>query len=213
MIEIVSLDDHPLFSCGLEQCLHAYMSEFHVTGFSQPKEALEYLKQTPNIDLLMLDITMPSIDGISFMHAMHNHAITTPVMIMSATDNLSLYQEALQLGAIGIIPKNLLANEIVEFIQQAISGNIVIPEPTKRALSQLSKFAPQTTDTILSKRQLEILKMVQAGLSNKDIAEVLFISEVTVKSHLQRIFKILGAKNRLESVRKAERLNILSVRN
>ncbi|MBL4630075.1 MAG: helix-turn-helix transcriptional regulator [Paraglaciecola sp.] len=72
----------------------------------------------------------------------------------------------------------------------------------------MSKFSEENTQSILSKRQPEILKMVQAGLSNSGIAAVLYISEWTVKSHLQTIFRILGAKNRVDSVRKAENLNI-----
>ena len=73
----------------------------------------------------------------------------------------------------------------------------------------MSKNSLANTQSSLSERQIEILKMVQAGLTNAGIAAVLYISEATVKSHLQTIFKILGAKNRIDSVRKAECLKIL----
>ncbi|MBT0587001.1 response regulator [Alteromonas oceanisediminis] len=210
MIEIVSLDDHPLFSLGLKESLQSLSQDFKITTLSQPQRTLDYLKQRPAVDLLILDVSMPEIDGISFMHAMLNRSINTPVVIMSAVEDLTVFQSALSLGAMGIIPKSLPVESIADLIRRACQGEVVIPERLKRSLMRVSKFAQDSTESVLSKRQLEILKMVQAGLSNSGIASVLFISEVTVKSHLQNIFRILGAKNRVDCVRKAENLNILT---
>lgn len=209
MIEIVSLDDHPLFSSGLRESLKQYSDEFCVHSFTCPQQTLQHLKMHPNTDLLVLDLAMPDIDGISFIHGMINRNMTTPVVIMSACEDIQLLKKALSLGALGIIPKSQSPDEIAAAIRQVLLGDIVIPEKLKKRMAQVAKFAEECTGTVLSDRQLEILKMVRAGLSNNGIAAVLYISEVTVKSHLQSIFKILGAKNRVECVRKAESLGIL----
>lgn len=210
VIEIVSLDDHPLFSCGLRESLRSYSNDFNVVTLSKPQETLDYLRKTTSVDLLILDMTMPAMDGISFMHAMLNRNLMTPVVIMTAQDDLEMFRSALSMGAVGIIPKADSVENIAKSLRRIHQGEVVIPTSIQQALNRVSKFADDMTESVLSKRQLEILKMVQAGLSNSGIASILFISEVTVKSHLQSIFKILRAKNRVDCVRKAENLNILN---
>lgn len=209
MFEVVSLDDHPIFSCGLTESLKPFSDEFSIHPFTCPQKTLIYLKNNPQTDLLVLDLTMPDINGISFMHGMTNRGLTTPVIIMSAAEDIQLFQTALGMGALGIIPKSISAPEIACYLRRALEGEVVLPEDLKRRLNQMSKFAEENTETILSSRQLEIVKMLHAGLSNNEIASVLFISEVTVKSHLQRVYKILAAKNRVDCVIKAQNLGIL----
>ncbi|WP_100640599.1 response regulator [Alteromonas facilis] len=209
MIEIVSLDDHPLISDGLKESLQLISNDFLVHSFSCPKETMQHLALNIKTDLLVLDISMPEIDGISFMQGMINRNLIVPTVIMSASEDIQLLRIALSKGALGIIPKSITSKEVANCIRLALLGEVVLPEKLKSRMLQVTKFAEENTGTILSDRQLEILKMVQAGLSNNGIGSVLYISELTVKSHLQTIFKILGAKNRVECVRKAENLGIL----
>ncbi|WP_100640608.1 response regulator transcription factor [Alteromonas facilis] len=209
MIEIVSLDDHPIFSCGLSESLKQFSEEFRVHPFTCPQKAFSHLKSNPQTDLLVLDLSMPEIDGISFMHGMANRGLITPVIVMSASEDIQLFQTALTMGALGVIPKSISAIEIASCLRLALKGEVVLPERVRRRLNEMSKFADENTETVLSSRQLEIVKMLYAGLSNSEIASVLFISEVTVKSHLQKIYKILDAKNRVDCLRKAEIMGIL----
>lgn len=208
-MKIVSLDDHPIFGHGLQEALVANNPDFQVTSLSKIQNTLTYLKDTPDVDILILDLTMPEMDGIMFMHAMEARSIVVPVVIMSAQSDMSLFQEALNTGAMGILPKTSSLEEIENTLRRVYEGEVLVPDSIANSLKTISKHAHDNTESILSKRQLEILKMVQAGLSNQGIACVLFISELTVKSHLQSIFKILGAKNRIDCVRKAENLAIL----
>ena len=208
-MKIVSLDDHPIFGHGLQQALINSNPNLEVVSLSHVQQALSYLKQTPDVDILILDLTMPEMDGIMFMHAMEARSILVPVVIMTAQTDIGLFQQALSAGAMGILPKTSSLDEIHQTLQRVQQGTLSIPDHIAVGLQNISKHAQDDTESILSKRQLEILKMVQAGLSNQGIASVLFISELTVKSHLQTIFKILGAKNRIDCVRKAENLAIL----
>lgn len=208
-MNIVSLDDHPIFGLGLQQALMANNPDFRVHCLSKVQETLAYLKKTPDVDVLILDLTMPEMDGIMFMRAMEARSILVPVVIMTAQTDMSLFQQALNTGAMGIIPKTASLDEIQHILRQVHQGQVMIPDNIAESLMAMSKHAQDNTESVLSRRQLEILKMVQAGLSNQGIASVLFISELTVKSHLQSIFRILGAKNRIDCVRKAENLAIL----
>jgi DNA-binding NarL/FixJ family response regulator len=207
-MKILSVDDHPLFGHGLKESLTATRPDFEVISVQDPQEALVYAKTHNDLDILILDLTMPKMNGISFMRALISRDIYVPVVIMSASEDLLLLQQALELGAIGILSKLWTVQNLIEGLEKIARGETVIPSHIATGLANISKFSQENTQSILSKRQLEILKMVQAGLSNNGIASVLYISELTVKSHLQTIFRILGAKNRVDSVRKAENLNI-----
>jgi DNA-binding NarL/FixJ family response regulator len=207
-MKILSVDDHPLFGHGLKESLTATQPDFEVISVQDPQEALVYAKAHNDLDMLILDLTMPKMNGISFMRALIARDIYVPVVIMSASEDLLLLQQALELGAVGILSKLWTVQKLIHGLEKVGRGETVIPSHIETALSNMSKFSEENTQSILSKRQLEILKMVQAGLSNAGIASVLYISEWTVKSHLQTIFRILGAKNRVDSVRKAENLNI-----
>lgn len=208
-MNIVSLDDHPIFSHGLREALIARNINFHVHTLEKAADALSYLKTHPNVDVVILDLDMPDMDGITFMHAMECRDIYVPVLVMTAKTELALLKQCLASGAMGILPKTAPIKEIEAALTRVHSGEMVISDSISKSLECVSKTAEENTETVLSKRQLEILKMVQSGLGNKDIASVLFISERTVKSHLQTVFRIFNAKNRIECVRKAEHLGIL----
>lgn len=208
-MNIVSLDDHPIFSYGLREALLARNSTFNVHTLTKASEALNYLSTHPDVDVFILDLEMPDMDGIAFMHAMESRSIFVPVLIMTGKTELTLFKTCLELGAMGILPKATPIEEVESALTRVSNGEMVVPDAIASGLNHVSKHAEENTETILSKRQLEILKMVQSGLRNQDIASVLFISERTVKSHLQTTFRILNAKNRVECVRKAESLGIL----
>lgn len=209
-MKILNLDDHPLFSSGLKASLLSSEHSFDVVLMEDANGALAYLSQYRDVDLIVLDLAMPNMDGISFMRALLNRDIYVPVAIMSASENIQQLKQAFDLGALGFLPKSLLPAELINALLTIYQGNTFIQPKLKAALNNVTKFAEENTQTVLSNRQLEILTMVQQGYSNQDIANILFISETTVKSHLHSIFKIIGAKNRLDCVQKAIDLKILS---
>ena len=210
-MKILSLDDHPIFSQGLKESLSANSIGFEVTSALNTKQALAYLQTNIDYDLLILDLSMPDMDGISFMKSLISRNIHIPVAIMSAKEDLVTLLESFKLGALGFLPKTWSVSQLSIALTKINNGELVIPEHIAKSIAIMSKNSLDNTQSPLSERQLEILKMVQAGLTNAGIATVLYISESTVKSHLQKVFKILGAKNRVDSVRKAEYLKIISV--
>lgn len=208
-MKILSLDDHPLFSSGLKGALNQHRPEFKIISTLNTAQALDYIEVHDDIDLIILDLTMPDMDGLLFTKTLIARGLHVPVVIMSANEDLMRVQEALALGALGFIPKTWPIERVCEALTDVHNGSIVLPEEVAQRLEKMSKFAVDNTQTTLSERQLEVLKLVQKGISNQKIAQTLFISRTTVKSHLQAIFKILGAKNRMDCVLKAISLNIL----
>ncbi len=210
-MKILSLDDHPIFSQGLKESLSATSVGFEVTSALNTKQALDYLQTNIDFDLLILDLSMPDMDGISFIKSLISRHIYIPIVIMSAKEDLVTLSECFKLGVLGFLPKTWTVSQLSTALTKIGNGEIIVPEHIANSLAIMSKNSLENTQSSLSERQLEILKMVQAGLTNAGISTVLYISEATVKSHLQRVFKILGAKNRMDSVRKAEYLKILPV--
>jgi DNA-binding NarL/FixJ family response regulator len=208
-MKILSLDDHPIFSQGLKEALSADAVGFEITSALNSQEALDHLKSNIDFDLLILDLSMPDMNGVAFMRSLISRQIDIPVVIMSAKEDLVTLSECFKLGALGFLPKTWTVSQLSAALTKIGQGEIIIPEYITNALARMSKNSLANTQSSLSERQIEILKMVQAGLTNAGIAAVLYISEATVKSHLQTVFKILGAKNRIDSVRKAENLKIL----
>lgn len=208
-MKILSLDDHPLFSSGLKEALSSYCNSFEITTTLRAKDAFDYLHKNRDTDLIILDLVMPEMDGLSFIRALSARKIVTPVVVMSAKEDLVELHEAFRLGALGFLPKTWSAQKLSEALIEIKNGSIVIPEHIERGLKRISKNATEYSQSLLGERQLEILELVRKGLSNKGIAAVLYISEATVKSHLQTTFKMLGAKSRIDCVCKAEQLRIL----
>lgn len=208
-MKILSLDDHPIFSQGLKESLSADEIGFEVTSALNVKQAFEHLQKNIDFDLLILDLSMPEMDGISFMRSLISRKIHIPVVIMSAREDLVTLSECFKLGALGFLPKTWTVEQLSTALIKINNGEIIVPEHIAKSMAIMAKNSLEHTQTSLSERQLEILKMVQAGLTNAGISTVLYISEATVKSHLQKVFKILGAKNRMDSVLKAEHLKIL----
>lgn len=209
-MKILSLDDHPLFSSGLKEALSNYHPIFEIKTTLRAKDALDYLQENSDVDLVILDLSMPDMDGISFIKALSARQIFIPVVIMSAKEDLTVLQEAFSLGALGFLPKTWSVQELADALIKIQNGAVVIPDHIARALKRMPKNPTEHSQSLLGARQLEILELVRKGLSNQGIASVLYLSEATVKSHLQATFKILGAKSRIDCVCRAEQLKILS---
>ncbi|WP_353410955.1 response regulator transcription factor [Pseudoteredinibacter isoporae] len=202
-MKILSLDDHPIFSDGLVNLLSVRNPHFRITSSSNTVEALDQLASEP-FDLLILDISMPVIDGLSFIRAMHTRNVVVPVLVLTALEEVSIFREALMLGVSGIVLKSSPIDEVEQAILCISEGKLHISSKIETRVASVSKYSFENTESVLSKRQLEIVRLIKRGLTNQEVAEALFISPRTVKSHLQTIFKILGAKNRVECIEKAE---------
>jgi DNA-binding NarL/FixJ family response regulator len=207
MQRILLIDDHQLFSDGLELILSKLGADVVVEQTASARVALSDVEKLGEYDLILVDLEMPNIDGFGFLKAIKERGITTPVAIVSASQNRTDIETSLKLGAVGFIPKYASSPEMLAGVAQVLKGQNFVPEHIVGPIdwpTSTDKPNPKNVRSLkISQRQYEILQMMYAGNSNNDIAIVLNISESAVKTHVSRLFRALEVKNRTACVRAA----------
>ena len=201
-IRIAIADDHPIFRDGLRKLL-ALEEDFKVVAEARDgKEVLDIL-QREEPDILLLDLKMPGLDGLSTLQRLQAQKLKTKVIVLTASDDEGEYVQAMKLGTSGIVLKQTATELLIKSIRKVHNGEIWLDSRTTAAV--MKQFASPGDATgkdrersPLSQREREIVVLVAQGFKNKEIAERMFISEQTVKNHLHNIFDKLGVSDRLE---------------
>ena len=201
-IRIAIADDHPIFRDGLRKLL-ALEEDFKVVAEARDgKEVLDIL-QREEPDILLLDLKMPGLDGLSTLQRLQAQKIKTKVIVLTASDDEGEYVQAMKLGTSGIVLKQTATELLIKSIRKVHNGEIWLDSRTTAAV--MKQFASpgdaagkDRERSPLSQREREIVVLVAQGFKNKEIAERMFISEQTVKNHLHNIFDKLGVSDRLE---------------
>ena len=198
-MEILVVDDHKLFLEGISFVIQRLNGETSVNAISSYEEAFDAAEQADRYDLVLLDLNISGGDGVAILNRYNELSLFVPVVAISATDDLYHIKAALDSGASGFIPKTFGGDEMLGALQQVLDGNIFVPSTIRQQLKAMAR-QEQADDAILTKKQKKVLDLLSQGLSNKDIADKLFLTENTVKSHLMTLFKKLNVKNRTECV-------------
>ena len=204
-IRVLIVDDHPVVRAGLTSLLRKE-SELKVVGAAYNGEvALDLLRRSV-VDVILLDLRMPKISGIDFLSLLRELVIPPAVLILSSYAYEEEIYRALKAGARGYLSKDASRAEIVAAINTvSAGGKYFSPEIAGRLAERESRSS-------LSTRETEILEMVAKGLTNKEIARVLQISQYTVRNHINHITAKLEAGDRTEAVTVALQQGILSPR-
>ena len=167
---------------------------------------MEAIASNPDISLILLDLMLPDRDGFSMLAELRERNPAMSVVVLSAVQDRANVMKALDLGAMGYIPKSARNEVMLSALQLVFAGGIYIP-PEILAREHLSKFAPRPhgaivspTDLGLTDRQLEVLALIVQGKNNKSICQMLNLAEPTVKNHVTAILKALKVANRAEAV-------------
>lgn len=198
MKSIVIIDDHPAIRMAIRALLsqNAQLQVVHEAGSSQ--DALEFLRKN-TVDLIILDIEMPRIDGFSLLKRIRDEQIDTKVLFLSAKDELVYASRAIEAGGNGFISKNEDMQEIYHAVKTILSGYSFFPNA---AIAALHSAAPPLSTTkkiaTLSDRELAVMRYLVRGHSNKHIAEQLFISNKTVSTYKTRILEKLSLSSVIE---------------
>ena len=205
-IRVVIADDHPIVRDGLKKLL-ALEDDVEVVGEAgDGREVLERVQQLEP-DVLLLDLRMPNIDGLSALQALQQSNRNTKVIVLTASEDKNEFVQAMKLGCSGIVLKQTAPDLIVKSIRKVHAGEIWLDSHTTAAVmrqfSSPSELAAAGQGKArerspLSQREREIVALVAQGYKNKEMAEKMFISEQTVKNHLHNIFDKLGVSDRLE---------------
>jgi DNA-binding NarL/FixJ family response regulator len=209
-MEILVVDDHAMFLDGLRFILQGMSPDLRVHSESGLTGARRHLDRVERYDLVLLDMDLGEDDGLVLLRELITRGTLTPVVMVSATDDAGRIQSALDAGAFGFIPKAYGGDRLLHALQQGLEGVPYVAQETRMALQQLRRHREQVLET-LTRKQIKVLGLLCAGLSNKDIAERMFLTENTVKSHLLTIFQKLGVRNRTECVLKAQQQRLVDL--
>jgi DNA-binding NarL/FixJ family response regulator len=211
---IVIVDDQVLFREGLRTLL-SVQPEFEVVA--EAGNGVEAIQLVSDLqpDIVLMDLRMPVMDGATATRKLHENFPDVKVIVLTTFDDDENVFEGLRAGAVGYLLKDVSSTKLYEAIRAAAKGEyFLLPSITAKIVSELKRVsaAPITPKEIvepLSGRELEILRLVSNGLSNKQIAEKLVIAEGTVKNHLSNILAKLSAHDRLQAVLMAKKLGMV----
>lgn len=200
-VRVILIDDHTLFRKGLAELLerHGQVSVVAMTG--NPLEARKLLAEH-SPDVLVLDLNMPGVDGLSLLGQLKEEGVTLPILLLTVSDSQEDMAAALRAGARGYLLKNMEPDDVEDAILRAERGETVVaPEMTGKLVNLLDQ-KQGTADSLLSQltqREREILTYLSRGQSNKAIARELDISHDTVKLHVRHILAKLNLSSRVEA--------------
>jgi len=193
------VDDHAVVRSGLSAFLMAYDDLEFVGQASGGAEAVDKcLELRP--DVILMDLVMPDVDGAEATKLIREACPSSQVIALTSYKDEELVQAALKAGAISYLLKNVSAEELAQAIRAAHVGRSTLAPEATQVLIRAATQAPAEPDESLTRRELEILRLMVDGLSNPDIAKKLFVSRSTVKFHVSNILMKLGASSRTEAV-------------
>lgn len=206
-IKLLIADDHPLVREGTRKILEAEKDMEVIAEAGDGEEAVT-LASSLRLDVAIVDIAMPRLDGIEVTKQIKACCPETAVLILTAYDDDQFIFSLLEAGAAGYLLKSVRGQEMVDAVRALHAGESVLhPSVARKVLDRFvsSSGKPKKQEPLetLTQREMDILKLVTRGLSNKDIAEELFLSMRTVQGHLRSIFSKVGVGSRTEAVVRA----------
>ena len=213
-VRILIVDDQTLFRAGLKTLLST-QPEFEVVGEASNGEEALRLTTLHRPQVVMMDLRMPVLDGVSATRRIRECFPDTQVIILTTFDDDELAFEGLRAGAIGYLLKDTSYDRLFEAIRAAVRGeHFLQPSITAKVLAEFSRLRRPVVSLdqpgeSLTDRELEVLRMAASGSSNREIADMLVLAEGTVKNHLSKIFAKLNVRDRMQAVAKAREIGLL----
>ena len=202
-VRIVIVDDHALCRTGLTDLLHHRSNVQVVAALGDPEQLAGVLREHKP-DLLVLDLRMPSTDGLALLRRMRAEGIDTPALILTMSDAEADLAAALRIGVRGYLLKDMEPEEVIASIERAARGELTVSPAMTLKLAQMLQMGVKGGDRrglieSLTERERQILEHLSRGESNKTIARALDISHDTVKLHVRHILSKLNLSSRVEA--------------
>jgi len=195
------IDDHPVVRDGVAALLRSAAPDTEVLQASDSIEGLRIVDARRDLDAVLLDLNMPGLGGMPAVQAFGRHRPDLPVIVLSSSEDPADVRNALAAGALGYVPKSASPQTLLAALQLVLSGNVYVPPLMVGAAGTNAAGAHRAEDTAqLTERQIDVLRQLSEGLTNKEIANRLGISEKTIKTHVTAIFKMLNVSNRIQAV-------------
>ena len=215
-IRLLLADDHTMLREGLRRSMEG--AGFDVIGEASDGDEAVHLAEELRPDVVLMDVSMPVMDGIEATRLIREKLTDTQVVMLTMHADEDLIVRAVRAGAAGYLVKDCTTDEVARTVRMAANGETSIsPELAESMLVQVQ--AEQATETvgpgeesIISKREVEVLQLIAEGASTPEVAEQLYISVKTVKNHLASIYAKLDARDRTQAVISGVRLGIVQLR-
>jgi DNA-binding NarL/FixJ family response regulator len=219
-VRIALIDDHHMFLDGLREVIKSLDQRYDCVSFASPREALRQIEAGTVFDLILCDLVMAEMNGVAFLQALKVRHVRMPVLILSGIDTMPPVETVLNLGARGFVAKSAPSSVLRKAINTVLEGEIFLSAEMWSLVGNRSKALTSgpsgepdklvTGEILIGPRQIEVLNLIAEGYSNRHISEVLNISENTVKTHIQNIFRLMNVTRRTACVSKARSLGLIS---
>lgn len=206
---LVIADDHPLFRGALREAVSGLLANAEIAEAGSFDEAAKLLDSGGDVDLILLDLSMPGVRGFSGLMYLRAQYPSTPVIVVSANDDPAVIRRCMDFGASGFIPKTLDVEGMRAAVQRVLNGGVwTPPDVDLGAGNDAEAAALMSRLATLTPQQVRVLMMLSEGLLNKQIAYELGVSEATVKAHVSAILQKLGVESRTQAVIAAAKIEV-----
>jgi two-component system NarL family response regulator len=216
-VRVLIADDHALFRRGLIMVLE---SEPDIEVVAEAQDGAEVIAKTEEFvpDVVLMDVRMPKLNGIEAARTIREMVPSVKIVMLTVSDEEDDLFDAIKAGANGYLLKEISIEEVADAIRSVTTGqSLLSPSMASKLLNEFNALAKQADEKPrlaaprLTTRELEVLKLVAQGMSNRDVAEQLFIAENTVKNHVRNILEKLQLHSRMEAVVYAVREKLLDI--
>jgi DNA-binding NarL/FixJ family response regulator len=215
-MRILIVDDHALVRRGMTYVVKEGFPDADVVEAESAAAALDVFRTGAAVDMALVDVRMPDLDGLELLRAIKAEWASVPVIMISTYENAPYVKRALADGAAGYLLKDATPEDLSQAINVALSGsgNVLSPRviqnlfEDQEAANAASNGSGRRNEYSLTQREHDILALLSEGRSNREIAQALFLSEKTVKAHLAAIFRKLGVTNRTQAAMMAVQMGV-----
>ena len=211
-MKLLIIDDHPVVRDGLAALLRQLGPEVTVLLAEGVSQGLGLADVHPDLDVVILDLAMPGSDGFAALHEFGRLQPQLPVVVLSSSEDPRDVRRALASGALGYIPKSAPPRTILAAVQFVLAGNVYIPTLLAQdtgTRDQAGDYSSPKSGVSLTSRQIDVLRLLCEGRSNKEIGRTLGVSQKTVKVHVTAIFKALNVANRVQAAAVADKAGLI----
>jgi DNA-binding NarL/FixJ family response regulator len=208
-IRLIIADDHPLFRGALREAVSGLFEDVDIAEAGSFEDLAKLLERGADVDLILLDLTMPGVRGFSGLMYLRAQYPSVPIIVVSANDDPGVIRRCMDFGASGFIPKTLGTEAMRGAITRVFEGGVWTPPEIELGAGADADTADLLTRlTSLTPQQVRVLMMLSGGLLNKQIAYELGVSEATVKAHVSAILQKLGVDSRTQAVIAASKIEL-----
>ena len=204
MFKLLVIEDHALVREGLLQTLRGLVRHAHPLGACDSESAIAQLVANPDIELILLDLMLPGLNGMSLLGVLRKRYPAIPVVVISALEDQDTIRKALRHGASGFVGKSSNSEILVNALRKVLEGEVYVPEK----YASIEESPVHESKVHLTPTQIRVLDLLTEGYSNREIAELLGVTVGTVKMHFFNIYKQLNVNSRAQALIAVKKLKI-----